>query len=147
VINKDSNLNFTKQQFSGSGNEHILDILVENMGRLNFGHEINNQRKGLTGEVLIDEKVHKKWKIFLLEFKEKFIEGLKTEKWKPFENTKFSAIYRAVLDIKDKPKDTFMKLDNWTKTWYSSMNSMSEDWNIGPQYLLYIPMPFQKREK
>jgi hypothetical protein len=23
VINKDSNLNFTKQQFSGSGNEHI----------------------------------------------------------------------------------------------------------------------------
>jgi beta-galactosidase len=85
------------------------------MGRLNFGHEINNQRKGLNGEVLIDAKVHKKWKMFPLEFKEKFIEGLKTEKWKPFENTKFPAIYRAVLDIKDTPKDTFMKLDNWTK--------------------------------
>jgi beta-galactosidase len=79
VVNKDSNLNFRKK-FSGSGNEHILDILIENVGRLNFGHEINNQRKGLNGEVLIEAKVHKKWEMFPIEFKENFIEGPKTEK-------------------------------------------------------------------
>jgi hypothetical protein len=30
------------------------------MGPLNFGHEINNQRKGLNGEVLIYATVNKK---------------------------------------------------------------------------------------
>jgi hypothetical protein len=63
------------------------------MGRLNFGHEINNQRKGLNGEVLIDAKVHKKWEMFPIEFKENFIEGPKTEKWKPlFINLRFYKI-------------------------------------------------------
>jgi hypothetical protein len=148
IVNKDSNLNFTTEQFSGSGIEHSLDILVENMGRLNFGHEMNDQRKGLNGEVLVDAKVHKKWQIFPLEFKEKFIEGLKTEKWKPFENTKLPAIYRAVLDIKDTPKDTYLKLDNWTKTvvFVNGFN-VGRLWNIGPQYSLYIPAPFLKTGK
>ncbi len=54
VVNKDSNMNFANEQFSGSGNEHILDILVENMGRINWGQEINTQRKGLKGDVLVD---------------------------------------------------------------------------------------------
>jgi beta-galactosidase len=148
VVNKDSNLNFTTEQFSQAGNEHILDILVENLGRTNFGHEIDSQRKGLNGEVLTDEKVHNKWDIFPLEFKEKFVEGLKDEKWKPFENVKLPAIYRAVLDIKDTPKDTFLKLDNWTKTvvFVNGFN-VGRLWNIGPSKTLYVPAPILKTGK
>ncbi len=145
VVNKDSNLNFTSQQFSGSGNEHILDILVENLGRNNFGHEMNGERKGLNGEVLVNEKVHNNWEIYPLEFKQNFIEGLKTDKWKPYENIKKPAIYRAVLDIKDTPKDTFLKLEKWTKTvvFVNGFN-VGRLWNIGPQKTLYIPAPFLK---
>jgi hypothetical protein len=71
-----------------------------------------------------------------------------TEKWKPFENTKLPEIYRAVLDIKDTAKDIFMKLDNWTKTVaYVNGFNVERLWNIGPQYLLYIPAPFLKNRK
>jgi hypothetical protein len=148
VVNKDSNLNFTTEQFSGSGNEHTLDILVENMGRTNFGQEMNSQRKGLNGEVFTDSKVHKNWEIFPLEFKENFFEGLKAEKWKPFEDIKLPAIYRAVLDIKDIPKDTFLKLEKWTKTavFVNGFN-VGRLWNIGPSKTLYIPAPFLKEGK
>ncbi len=134
VVNKDSN--FTTERFSGSGNEQTLDILVDNMGRTNFGQEMNSQRKRLNfGEILTNSKFHKNWEIFPLEFKEKFFEGLKTEKWKPFENIKLPVIYRAVLDI----KDTFLKLEKWTKTvvFVNGFN-VGRLWNIGPSKTIYI---------
>ena len=59
VVNKDFELNLTNQHFSDSVNEHNLDILVENMGRTNFGLEMQIiAKKGLNGDVLIDGKVH-----------------------------------------------------------------------------------------
>ncbi len=148
VVNKDSNLNFSAEQFPKAGNEHTLDILVENLGRINFGWQMTNQRKGLNGEVLTDAKVQTNWEMFPLEFKQKFVEGLKAEKWKPFENTKHPAVYRAELDIADTPKDTFLKLDNWTKTvvFVNGFN-VGRLWSIGPQRTLYIPGPFLKTGK
>jgi len=122
-----------------------LDILVENMGRTNFGHEIDSQRKGLNGEVLTDAKVQNNWQIYPIEFKQNFVEQLKTQKWEPFENIKLPAIYRAVLNISDTPKDTFLKLDNWTKTvvFVNGFN-VGKLWNIGPTKTLYIPAPILK---
>jgi len=140
VVNADSNLNLTSEQFSSSVSSHTLDILVENLGRTYSGHQLNTQRKGLNGEVMTDAKVHNNWQIYPLEFKQKFVEGLMTDKWKPYENMKMPAIYRAVLDIKDKPNDTFLQLDKWTKTvvFVNGFN-VGRLWNIGPQKTLYIP--------
>ena len=146
MVNKDFELNLTNQHFSDSVNEHNLDILVENMGRTNYGHEMQSiAKKGLNGDVLIDGKVHNNWQIFSLQFKENFIQSLKTENWKTFSNVKIPAIYRAVLEIKDKPLDTFLELKNWTKTvvFVNGFN-VGRLWNIGPQKTLYIPAPLLK---
>ena len=145
VVNKDFELNLTNQQFSDSVNEHNLDILVENMGRADFGQAINTQRKGLNGDLLIDGKVHNNWQIFPLQFKNNFIPNLKTENWKTFSNVKIPAIYRAVLEVKDKPLDTFLELKNWNKTvvFVNGFN-VGRLWNIGPQKTLYIPAPLLK---
>ena len=57
----------------GDSEEVILDLLVENMGRANYGrpHEFM-QKKGLwEGPVLLDGQELKDWEIVPLEFKKK----------------------------------------------------------------------------
>ena len=72
----------------------------------------------------------------------KIVEGLKAEKGIPFENVKSPALFRAELDIKDKPRDTFLKLDKWTKgnVFVNGFN-VGRYYNKGPQHTLYIPAP------
>ena len=50
-----------------------LDILVENSGRVNFGHPLA-VRKGISGSVEVDGKVQKDWKIYSFEFKSAFVQ-------------------------------------------------------------------------
>lgn len=44
-----------------------LDILVENMGRMNFGHPLFD-RKGITDKVTQNFQKIKNWKIYKLHF-------------------------------------------------------------------------------
>lgn len=79
------------------------------MGRDDWRAHINTKvkRKGLFDNILIDNKVQKNWEIFPLDFKHDFINKLKNEKQRTLEDCKSPALYRATLDIKDTPKDTF----------------------------------------
>jgi len=54
------------------GSKIQLDILVENMGRVNFFTFMNKQRKGILGDVLIDGKKQTSWKIYPMDFKRDF---------------------------------------------------------------------------
>jgi len=121
---------------------------VENTGRVNGGGGMNTARKGLNGDVTIDEKVHSNYKIYPLEFKQKFVEQLKAEKGRPFESVKSPALFRAELDIKDTPRDTFLKLDKWNKgvVFVNGFN-VGRYYHVGPQQTLYIPAPLLKTGK
>ncbi|KAJ5956161.1 hypothetical protein N7501_010440 [Penicillium viridicatum] len=44
----------------------VLDILVENLGRVNYGPEIVDQRKGIVGNVTVGASVLSKWAIYSL---------------------------------------------------------------------------------
>ncbi len=145
---KDFSLNTTDNEFSAAGNEHTLDIMVENTGRVNGGGEMNTARKGLNGDVSTDEKVHSNYKIYPLEFKQKFVEELKTEKGRPFEKVKSPALFRAELNIEGKPSDTFLKLEKWTKgSVFVNGFNVGRYYNKGPQHTLFIPGPFLKTGK
>ena len=50
-----------------------LDILVENGGRVNFGHPLA-VRKGISGSVVVDGVTQANWKIYSFEFKNSFIQ-------------------------------------------------------------------------
>jgi hypothetical protein len=104
--------------------------------------------KGLNGDVSIDEKVHTNYKIYPLEFKQKFVEELKAEKGRALDKVKSPALFRADLDIKGEPMDKFLKLDNWTKgSVFINGFNVGRYYYIGPQQTLYIPEPFLKTGK
>ena len=144
--NEEQSHDLASDAFNKSGNDHTLDLISENMGRAKDGKGMNSDRKGVAGEFLIDDKVHKNWQIFPLDFKPDFVNKLKNEKWKPLEAYKSPALYRATLDIKDTPKDTFLKLDDWhTTVVFINGFNLGRYSNTGPAKTLYVPSGVLKK--
>ena len=137
---------FSENQFITNEKDHQLDILVENMGRTDFGNKLQ-VRKGLLGNVLVDDKIHQNWTIYPLDFKENFINQLRNDvNWKEaVESTSTPAMFRAILHVKDEPQDTFIDMTDWTKgnVFINGFN-LGRYWSVGPQQTLYLPAPFLK---
>jgi len=146
--NSDYTLNTTASMFIVPGNNHTLEVLVENTGRVNGGDEMNTARKGINGDVLTDNNTHTGWSIYPLDFKQSFVKSLVTENWLSFVNVKSPALFKAELDIIGTPKDTFLKLDNWVKgnAFINGFN-IGRYYNKGPQKTLYVPSPLLKTGK
>jgi len=114
-----------------------LDILVENMGRVNFGPKLTD-RKGITHGVTLGGQYLFGWEIYPLPFKD--VSGLK-----------FGAasvtlpgiprFWRGYFSVTD-PADTFLALPGWTKgvAWLNGFN-LGRYWQRGPQQTLYVPAP------
>lgn len=85
-----------------------LDILVENMGRVNYGPYLVD-RKGITKGVRIGQQYIYNWVIYTLEMDN--LEGLKFVKGTLCECPCF---FRGKFEV-DEPCDTFLKVSGWTK--------------------------------
>ena len=113
--------------------DDILTILVENMGRANFGPKMM-RKKGLAGRVLIGNNIiHFGWKVYPLPMTnlEKVIYGKKFD-----EPTGF---YKGNFNI-DEIADTFIYLDNFKKGFVTINGfNLGRYWEIGPQKSLYVP--------
>ena len=111
-----------------------LDILVEPMGRINFGPEMAD-RKGLIAPVKLGGEVLKNWEVFNLPLDGSMIAGLK------FNSTKTSspAFWRGSLKL-EKAGDTFLDLRGWGKgdLWVNG-HCLGRFWNIGPSQTAYAP--------
>ncbi len=113
-----------------------LDILVENMGRVNFGPYLELQRKGIDHCVQINGHMHNNWQQYTLpldnvdeiDFSKDYIE-----------NT--PAFYRFTFDVEE-ACDTFLDFEGWGKgcAFVNGFN-IGRFWKIGPQRRLYIPAP------
>lgn len=116
-----------------------LFILVENMGRANFGSKMM-RKKGIDGRLLIDNKIHFSWKAYPLEMNnlEKLEFGEK-EITTGFFKGEFDACVVA---------DTFLELENFTKG-FAVINgfNIGRFWDIGPQKTLYVPASILKNGK
>ena len=114
--------------------ESQLDVLVEPMGRINFGPEMLDP-KGLIAPVKFGGEVLKGWEIFNLPFDEKMVGGLKFAA----EKSDAPAFWRATVNI-EKPGDTFLDLRGWGKgvVWLNGI-CLGRFWNIGPSQTAYAP--------
>jgi beta-galactosidase len=114
--------------------EAQLDVLVEPMGRVNFGPEMMDP-KGLIAPVKLDGNVLKGWEIFNLPLDEKMVGGLKFSSGK----TDMPAFWRATFSIEN-PGDTFLDLSHWSKgvVWVNGI-CLARFWNIGPSQTAYLP--------
>ncbi|MDR2914908.1 MAG: discoidin domain-containing protein, partial [Tannerella sp.] len=117
-----------------------LDILVEAMGRQNFGKGIYDW-KGITEKVeLISEESTvelKNWEVFSIPVDHEFAKNKDYKK----QNLKANqpAYYRATFSL-DKAGDTFIDMMNWKKGMvYVNGYNIGRFWEIGPQQTLYMP--------
>ncbi|MCR5278534.1 MAG: beta-galactosidase, partial [Lachnospiraceae bacterium] len=117
-----------------------FDILVENMGRVNFGPAMENQRKGIDRCVQINGHMHCGWDIYTLPLTN--VSSLKFGEAKEY---KAPAFYRFEFDVTD-PADTFLDFEGWGKgcAFLNGFN-LGRYWEIGPQKRLYIPGPLLKK--
>lgn len=117
-----------------------LDILVENMGRVNFGPALLD-RKGITGGVTVNDQYQFGWQVYPLPLDDlsrlQFIKRVTTHITTP-------TFLRGTFDV-DNPADTFLRLSGWTKgvVWLNGFN-LGRYWERGPQRTLYVPAPLVK---
>ena len=125
---------FEPQQKRTSG---IIDLLCENTGRENFGTGLENQRKGISGGLKINDHRHFGFEIYPLPLDERQIAALDFGIGY-IENT--PAFYRFELDI-DEPCDTFLDTDGFGKgcAFVNGFN-IGRFWEIGPQKDCTFPL-------
>jgi len=123
-----------------------LDILMENMGRIDFGPYLLQNKKGILGDVSFDGEVVKGWEHFRLPMKESRL-GV---------GSGASAVSGAVAG--DEPvvrrghwqlsrvADTYLDMRKWGKgvVWVNGHN-LGRYWSIGPQQTIYLPAEWLKK--
>lgn len=118
-----------------------LDILVENMGRINFGHQLVGERKGITERVTLDGRELTGWDIYPLPMdppaRLRFSESAKPG----------PAFYRGAFDYEPagEASGTFLDMRGWGKgcVWVNGRN-LGRYWHIGPQQTLFVPASWLK---
>ena len=126
-----------------------LDILVEAMGRINFGRAIKDF-KGITKNVELSVNVDghtficdlKDWEVFNLEDTYEFYQGMDFQPIRSLTDKSGQRVpgcYRAHFQVK-KPGDTFLNFETWGKGLvYVNGYALGRIWEIGPQQTLYVP--------
>lgn len=120
-----------------------LDILVENLGRVNFGPNLLKNKKGIVGRVLFNGSEIQGWQMFGLPFKN--IENIKLINSKMTGNTPLIRKGYFNLDIVE---DTYLDMSKWGKgvVWVNGHN-LGRYWYIGPQQTIYLPAEWLKKGK
>ncbi|MCM1054106.1 MAG: beta-galactosidase [Bacteroides sp.] len=122
----------------------VYNFLVENMGRVNFGHTLEEQRKGIVKALCVNGHRHYGFEIYNLPLDEEQIERLDyTRGYR--EN--LPAFYRLEFEVNE-PADTFIDFSGFGKgcIFINGFN-LGRFWEIGPQKSLYLPAPLLKKGK
>ncbi|WP_091162845.1 beta-galactosidase [Mucilaginibacter sp. P25] len=112
-----------------------LDILVENLGRINYGGEIIHNLKGIISPVKDDDhEITGNWQMYELPMDKAPALGAGTTN-----TTGHPALYQGTFDL-NKVGDTFLDMKNWGKgiVFVNGIN-IGRYWKIGPQQTLYLP--------
>lgn len=113
-----------------------LDVLVENMGGVNYGPHIGDA-KGLLGPVTFEGTAVRDWDCHPL-----CLDDPDALPFEPATGTSAApAFHHGTFDVRE-PADTFLSLPGWTKgqAWVNGFH-LGRYWNRGPQRTLYVPGP------
>ncbi|MGN0507027.1 MAG: beta-galactosidase family protein [Lachnospiraceae bacterium] len=123
-----------------------IDILMENMGRVNYGVMMERQNKGIKGAVVLNGHQHYQWTHYPLPlnhvenipFDKGYTEGL-------------PAFYRFEFEAQEQTdgyRDTFLDVTGFGKgcAFINGFN-LGRFWETGPQGRLYLPGPLIRAGK
>mgnify|MGYP000977201526 FL=1 len=118
--------------------KHSIDILVENMGRVNYGHKLlaDTQRKGIRTGICKDLHFMLDWQHYCLTLDQTEKIDFSKE-WYPGH----PAFYAFDFNLEMKAlKDTYLDLTDFGKgvAFVNGVN-IGRFWNVGPTLSLYIP--------
>ncbi|GAA2500284.1 glycoside hydrolase family 35 protein [Winogradskya humida] len=123
----------------GNGAIVRLELLVENLGRVNYGPALGGH-KGVLGPVLIDRRTVQGWECTPVALQEWSSESLRSalSASPPTTGTGFAVATFSV----DEPADTFLALPGSGRglLWVNGF-LLGRYWDIGPQLTLYCPGP------
>jgi beta-galactosidase len=117
-----------------------LDILVEAMGRINFGPRLLD-RKGITDRVTLGNMTLMGWDVFPMPLDEDDLGRLRFAR-RPADRP--ANFFRGRFTL-GTTGDTYLDMSGWTKgvVWVNGHN-LGRYWDRGPQKRLYCPAPFLK---
>lgn len=123
---------------SADGPESTLEILVENMARINYGPLLKDP-KGITEGVRIGNQFLFNWDIYTISLKD--IENIKYGNGNKEE---YPTFYRGSFEVKE-VGDTYLDFEGWEKgvVFINGFN-LGRYWKAGPQKRLYLPAPLLK---
>ena len=113
-----------------------LDILVENLGRINYGARINSNLKGIIQPITINgNEITGNWQMYgvpmdvmpvMPKMRSPYVKGQPT-------------LYFGTFEL-DKVGDTFLDMEKWGKgiVFVNGVN-LGRYWKVGPQQTLYLP--------
>jgi beta-galactosidase len=119
-----------------------LEILVENMGRINYGSEIIHNLKGIISPVVINgNEITGNWQMY------KFPLGEKPDLNSfPNKNTIGRPAFYSGNFKRDKTGDTFLDMRKWGKgIVFINGHNLGRYWNAGPQQTLFVPGVWLKK--
>ncbi len=118
----------------------VLEILVEAMGRVNFGQHLID-RKGITERVTLRGIILMNWEMFPLPLKDPTADLARYRRNVANHGPRF---YEASFTLAE-PGDTFLDMSGWSKgaVWVNG-HHLGRYWNVGPQRRLYLPGPWLK---
>lgn len=121
-----------------------LDIVVENMGRINYGALINENKKGIISPVIINgETITGDWEMYKLPMNSEPV----LDKFKNTAKVNRPALYQGAFNL-TKTGDTFLDMRDWGKgiVFVNGIN-IGRYWSVGPQQTLYLPGCWLKKGK
>ncbi|MBU7591154.1 glycoside hydrolase family 35 protein [Metabacillus halosaccharovorans] len=123
--------------------DNKIDILVENMGRVNLGINLNDQRKGITKGVMVNKHLHSSWEHYCLPLDN--VEKIDFSKGYDVSLPSFYK-FHLMIDKEEEIYDTFMDLSGWGKGCvFINHFNLGRFWDKGPQRSLYVPAPLLKK--
>lgn len=130
----------TEIEFSSENEVINVDILVENLGRVNYGHKLNSptQRKGIKGGVMINNHFHCGWEQYPLLFDEEMISKIEFKK-SNIAKLDTPMFYHFTVEL-DNIYDTFIDCSKYGKgcIFINGFN-VGRYWSKGPIQYLYVP--------
>ena len=135
--------------------KQTLYLVVEAMGRINFGRAIKDF-KGIVGDAEMTVELGgnhftasiKNWNTYMIPDTYEFYKGRKyTTANVADKNARHPGYYKATFNVK-KPGDTFIDMSTWGKGLvYVNGHALGRFWEIGPQQALYCPGCWLKKGK
>lgn len=118
----------------------VLTILVEGMGRINFGQAMID-RKGITDRVTLNGMTLMNWQVYSLPLRDEFVQRLSEGKV----DERPGIFFRGTFELTE-PADTFLDLSEYQKglVWVNGHN-LGRYWSLGPQKRLYCPAGWLRR--